>query len=260
MDEGDGWARRGQAGAALSASSSLLSRQHSYGPGGRCLPMHHWLGLLASILLELSAYRFIPDAFAQNMDNSSSIVMSIETLCLITAILGPTVHALIYERSRKHELDSAERYDADGDLSVPIDAQGLSFQFNSTNVESEADRRRKNAPAKYENNRSLCYCNYSPEFCGGYTNSTCMKHLEASCFHFTEEIYNEKMLQMETVHLFGCAPLTRGSNGSYFTVTSCLYLRLSLFLLKKQNSEQNSILRGSTPNLLAYSFWVKNRT
>lgn len=37
-----------------------------------------------------------------------------------------------------------ERYDADGDLSVPMDAQGRPFEFNSSNGESDADQRRKN--------------------------------------------------------------------------------------------------------------------
>uniref|UniRef100_A0A915PZE8 receptor protein serine/threonine kinase n=1 Tax=Setaria digitata TaxID=48799 RepID=A0A915PZE8_9BILA len=114
------------------------------------------------------------------------------------------------DAGRKQVLDSAERYDADGDLSIPIDAQGLPYQFNSNKGESEAR-------AKYEDERSFCYCNYAPELCGGFTNFTCIKHLEASCFHFTEEIYDKKLKQMQTVHLFGCAPLTRGSGGSYFT-------------------------------------------
>ncbi|VDK87752.1 unnamed protein product [Litomosoides sigmodontis] len=127
------------------------------------------------------------------------------------------VNGNLHEYGYKQDPDSAERYDADGDLSVPTDAQGLPYQFNSSKVESEADRMRKNTPAKYEDERSFCYCNYAPEFCGGFTNFTCIKHLEASCFHFTEEIYDKALKQVKTVHLFGCAPLTRGSGGSYFT-------------------------------------------
>lgn len=44
----------------------------------------------------------------------------------------------------KQDHDSAERYDADGDLSVPINAQGQPYQFNSSKIELEADRKRKN--------------------------------------------------------------------------------------------------------------------
>ncbi|VDK64903.1 unnamed protein product [Onchocerca ochengi] len=138
------------------------------------------------------------------------------TALLLLGILLP-VNGNLQEYGRKQDHDSAERYDADGDLSMPIDAQGRPYQFNSSRIESEADRKRKSAPAKYEDERSFCYCNYAPEFCGGFTNFTCIKHLEASCFHFTEEIYDKTLKQVETVHLFGCAPLTHGSGGSYFT-------------------------------------------
>uniref|UniRef100_A0A158Q8S6 receptor protein serine/threonine kinase n=1 Tax=Elaeophora elaphi TaxID=1147741 RepID=A0A158Q8S6_9BILA len=136
---------------------------------------------------------------------------------LLVGIFFLPVNGNLNEYGRKQDHDSAERYDADGDLLVPIDAQGRPYDFNSSKVESEADRKRKSSPAKYEDERSLCYCNYSPEFCGGFTNFTCIKHLEASCFHFTEEIYDDTLKQVETMHLFGCAPLTRGSGGSYFT-------------------------------------------
>uniref|UniRef100_A0A1I7VIL7 receptor protein serine/threonine kinase n=1 Tax=Loa loa TaxID=7209 RepID=A0A1I7VIL7_LOALO len=136
---------------------------------------------------------------------------------LLLGIFHLPANGNLQEYGYKQDHDSAERYDADGDLSVPIDAQGRPYQFNSSKIESEADRKRKNAPARYEDERSVCYCNYAPEFCGGFTNFTCVKHLEASCFHFTEEIYDKTLQQMETMHLFGCAPLTRGSGGSYFT-------------------------------------------
>ncbi|VDM47999.1 unnamed protein product [Toxocara canis] len=120
---------------------------------------------------------------------------------------------------KKYDADSSERYDADGDLLIPENAQGRTEDVMFTRNENEASRKRKNAPAKYEDERSLCYCNYEPEFCGGFTNYTCMKHIEAACFHFTEEVlvYNKDEDRMETAHLFGCAPLTRGSGGSYFT-------------------------------------------
>ncbi|CAG9535673.1 unnamed protein product [Cercopithifilaria johnstoni] len=144
-------------------------------------------------------------------------IIQILNAVLLLGILFLPVNGNLHEYGRKQDLDSAERYDADGDLSVPIDAQGRPYQFNSSRVESEADRKRKNAPARYEDERSFCYCNYAPEFCGGFMNFTCIKHLEASCFHFTEEIYDETLKQTETMHLFGCAPLTRGSGGSYFT-------------------------------------------
>ncbi|VDK18299.1 unnamed protein product [Anisakis simplex] len=146
------------------------------------------------------------------------------TYCLIIS----TTNAQLSEFGKKYDHDSAERYDADGDLSVPLDAQNRPAEdFIIVRNETEADRRRKSLPPKYENDRSLCYCNYEPEFCGGFTNNTCMKHLEAACFHFTEErlycnaqifkVYNEADGRSETAHLFGCAPLTRGSGGSYFT-------------------------------------------
>ncbi|VDP11304.1 unnamed protein product [Onchocerca flexuosa] len=145
----------------------------------------------------------------------SEVVETFTALLLLGILLS--VNGNLQEYGRKQDHDSAERYDADGDLSMPTDVQGRPYQFNSSRVESEADRKRKSAPAKYEDERSFCYCNYAPEFCGGFTNFTCIKHLEASCFHFTEEIYDKTLKQVETVHLFGCAPLTHGSGGSYFT-------------------------------------------
>uniref|UniRef100_A0A1I8EXC3 receptor protein serine/threonine kinase n=1 Tax=Wuchereria bancrofti TaxID=6293 RepID=A0A1I8EXC3_WUCBA len=144
-------------------------------------------------------------------------MIEILTAVLLFGVFHLPANGNLQEYGRKQDHDSAERYDADGDLSVPIDAQGRPHQFNSSRIESEADRKRKNAPARYEDERSLCYCNYAPEFCGGFTNFTCIKHLEASCFHFTEEIYDKTLKRIETMHLFGCAPLTRGSGGSYFT-------------------------------------------
>lgn len=144
-------------------------------------------------------------------------VIEMLTAVLLFGFFHLSANGNLQEYGRKQDHDSAERYDADGDLSVPVDAQGRPHQFNSSRIESEADRKRKNAPARYEDERSFCYCNYAPEFCGGFTNFTCIKHLEASCFHFTEEIYDKTLKQIETMHLFGCAPLTRGSGGSYFT-------------------------------------------
>lgn len=43
-------------------------------------------------------------------------------------------------------------------------------------------------PPKYEDDRSLCFCNYDSEYCGAFSNWTCIKHIEAACFHFTEEV------------------------------------------------------------------------
>ncbi|MFH4977134.1 hypothetical protein AB6A40_003843 [Gnathostoma spinigerum] len=123
--------------------------------------------------------------------------------------------------------DEAEHYDEDGDLVFPNDAVGVPVQSSSRRLDSEDDRRRKNAPAKYEDERSLCYCNYSPEVCGGFTNFTCIKHIEAACFHFMRETFNEEIRRMETLHLYGCAPLTRGSGGSYFTCKAYLVAHAS---------------------------------
>uniref|UniRef100_F1KXX2 receptor protein serine/threonine kinase n=1 Tax=Ascaris suum TaxID=6253 RepID=F1KXX2_ASCSU len=146
-----------------------------------------------------------------------NMMLKLLCLCVLSHCLIELVVCQLNEYGRKYDTDSSERYDADGDLSIPENAQGRPEDVIFTRNESEADRRRKNAPAKYEDERSLCYCNYEPEFCGGFTNHTCMKHTEAACFHFTEEVYNEDKDRVETAHLFGCAPLTRGSGGSYFT-------------------------------------------
>lgn len=45
--------------------------------------------------------------------------------------------------AEKEALDSGERYDADGDLSVPVDAQGRPADFISNKIELESDRKRK---------------------------------------------------------------------------------------------------------------------
>ncbi|VDN00998.1 unnamed protein product [Thelazia callipaeda] len=140
-------------------------------------------------------------------------------LMFIDIVINGDLHSY----ARNQNIDSAERYDADADLSIPLDAQGQPHYLMSNKSGSEAAWEKKSVFPKYEDERSLCYCNYSPELCGGYGNFTCIKQLEASCFHFTEEvIYNEKLKRMETTHLFGCAPLTRGSDGSYFTCQAYL--------------------------------------
>lgn len=129
------------------------------------------------------------------------------------------------EIGRQNE-DSAERYDADGDLSIPEEAKWKPIDVGPRYSMSEVDRERLKLPPKYEDERSLCYCNYSPRYCG-FDNFTCLKHIEAACYHFTEEVYNENTRRMETQHLFGCAPVTRGSGGSYFTCKAYLVAHMT---------------------------------
>lgn len=111
---------------------------------------------------------------------------------------------------------SDEQYDEiEDDLIVPHNARDWKGDTDARVKISRSERLRLRLPPMYVDDRSLCYCNYSPEVCG-FSNGTCLKYTEAACFRFAEEGYDEDG-EYGIHELFGCAPLTRGSGASYFT-------------------------------------------
>nr|CAD2177793.1 unnamed protein product [Meloidogyne enterolobii] len=66
--------------------------------------------------------------------------------------------------------------------------------------------------------RKYCFCNYNDESqkCN-YDEKTCIKDEFAACFRAVRQEFNEETKTFELIHLFGCAPLEKGSNGSHLT-------------------------------------------
>ncbi|CAK5069176.1 unnamed protein product [Meloidogyne enterolobii] len=66
--------------------------------------------------------------------------------------------------------------------------------------------------------RKYCFCNYNDESqkCN-YDEKTCIKDEFAACFRAVKQEFNEETKTFELIHLFGCAPLEKGSNGSHLT-------------------------------------------
>lgn len=60
-------------------------------------------------------------------------------------------------------------------------------------------------------------------------SKTCLKETNAACFHSKQLVHDHEKKRMTVIHMFGCAALEKGSNGSHLTV------RLSLFLKVLRN-------------------------
>ncbi|VDD87273.1 unnamed protein product [Enterobius vermicularis] len=121
------------------------------------------------------------------------------------------------ERTRS-EVNVDDDSSAEEDLVVPENAKVWKKPVASLSM-STVERIRRKLPPKYEDDRNLCYCNYSPDGCGGFDNGTCMKFAEAACFYFAKKVtvYDNDVGDYVIEEKYGCAPLTEGSGGSYFT-------------------------------------------
>uniref|UniRef100_A0A914M3C5 receptor protein serine/threonine kinase n=1 Tax=Meloidogyne incognita TaxID=6306 RepID=A0A914M3C5_MELIC len=64
-----------------------------------------------------------------------------------------------------------------------------------------------------------CFCNYNDDESQkcNYDGKTCIKDEFAACFRAVRQEFNEETKTFELIHLFGCAPLEKGSNGSHLT-------------------------------------------
>ncbi|EJW82831.1 hypothetical protein WUBG_06258 [Wuchereria bancrofti] len=145
-------------------------------------------------------------------------MIEILTAVLLFGVFHLPANGNLQEYGRKQDHDSAERYDADGDLSVPIDAQGRPHQFNSSRIESEADRKRKMHRRDMKMSEACATAIMLRNFVVDLRILHASNIWKLLAFISLKKfIYDKTLKRIETMHLFGCAPLTRGSGGSYFT-------------------------------------------